>query len=257
LAVISSGFLVGSDQYRTYAERLASYGYVAVCYDKVENATNAINDELSALFVSEIINWLASTPEVKTDSGVYCVGHSRGGKISLLAAENDERIGAVCLIDPVDSNDYAPEGPGYPSAIKRLRTSPLTNELPIAIIGGGRSSDCIPRKANYERFFEGSPSPLTMMLGINEAGHFQFLDKTSMIQAAVCSGGKVEDQAVRDLSKAAMIAWAESTLPHDGGMVDPNPLDRMKSSVDSMTAILKKTYGIQEEAINLQFRTKE
>ena len=158
LAVISSGFLVGSDQYRAYAERLASYGYVAVLYDKVENINSTINDEVSSLFVTEIINWCSASPifqgNLKTEE-VYLIGHSRGGKVSLLAAEADDRVGAVLLLDPVDSNSYAPEGPGYPSAIRQMGR--LSRGLPIAIVGGGRSGDCIPQSSNYERFFEGSP----------------------------------------------------------------------------------------------------
>ena len=231
LAIISSGFLVNSDQYRSYAQHLASYGYIAVLYDKVENISSTIDDETSALFVSEIINWLESSSfrEGLQTKSVYAVGHSRGGKISLLAAENDERIGAVCLVDPVDSNEYAPEGPGFPSAVKNLGLAPT---LPIAIIGGGHSEDCIPMQSNYKRFFEGSQSP-TMLCSVKEAGHFQYLDKTSMVQSAVCSEGKVAGRVVRDLSKAIIVAWAEIMLPQQDPILDyKNRAIRIKNSVD-------------------------
>lgn len=157
LAIITSGFLVASEQYVSYAERLASHGYVAVLYDKQETLNDVLNDEVSALFISEIIDWLGKSPsfgkKVRTDN-VYAIGHSRGGKVSLLAAENDPRIGAVCLLDPVDVTSYAPEGPGFPSAVDRLVQSRGAQEqegrgsrggIPIAIIGGGKSpGDCIP-----------------------------------------------------------------------------------------------------------------
>ena len=35
LALFSSGFLVESRQYQSYADRLASWGYVVLTYDKV------------------------------------------------------------------------------------------------------------------------------------------------------------------------------------------------------------------------------
>jgi len=254
LAIISSGFLVNSDQYRSYAEQLASYGYVAVLYDKVENINSTIDDDTSTVFISEIINWCETASfanDISTES-VYLVGHSRGGKISLLAAENDSRIKCVTLIDPVDSNGYAPEGPGYPSAIKQLRKPEVAN-LPIAIIGGGRNGDCIPTQSNYDRFFEGSQSPLTLELTIEDAGHFQFLgEKPSMMQTAVCSSGKIPDRAVRDVSKALIVAWPEIMLSQEKNTKEK--VEEAKASVEDMKRILTASYGVQGGSINSQLK---
>ena len=52
---------------------------------------------------------------------MYLVGHSRGGKLSVLAAARDPRITACCLLDPVDNTKYAPLGPEFPSAVAALR----------------------------------------------------------------------------------------------------------------------------------------
>ncbi len=38
------------------------------------------------------------------------VGHSRGAKLSVLAAAADTRVTALCLIDPVDNTYDAPAG---------------------------------------------------------------------------------------------------------------------------------------------------
>eukprot|EP00976_Prorocentrum_cordatum_P064387 1177478-Prorocentrum_minimum.AAC.4 len=48
LAIFSSGFLVESKQYLGYAERLASWGYVVLTYDKIENINSVRNDVVSA-----------------------------------------------------------------------------------------------------------------------------------------------------------------------------------------------------------------
>lgn len=53
--------------------------------------------------------------------GVYLVGHSRGGKLSVLAGLADARVVATCLLDPVDNTKYAPLGLAFPSAVAALR----------------------------------------------------------------------------------------------------------------------------------------
>ena len=46
------------------------------------------------------------------NSAVYLVGHSRGGKISMLHATADARVRSAMLLDPVDNTVYAPLGEG-------------------------------------------------------------------------------------------------------------------------------------------------
>jgi hypothetical protein len=52
LAIFSSGFLVSSTGYTSYACMLASWGYTVLLYDKVESALSAVDDVLSVAFVS-------------------------------------------------------------------------------------------------------------------------------------------------------------------------------------------------------------
>lgn len=52
LAIFSSGFMVSSEVYQSYAQVLASWGYTVILYDKTESAVDAIDDELSARFIS-------------------------------------------------------------------------------------------------------------------------------------------------------------------------------------------------------------
>lgn len=49
--------MVGSEQYRSYAERLASWGYTVVRYDKRETVTEPLDDTTSALMLNDLINW--------------------------------------------------------------------------------------------------------------------------------------------------------------------------------------------------------
>ena len=49
------------------------------------------------------------------------LGHSRGAKLSVLAAAADSRVRALALLDPVNNTVMTPSGPGYPSALPPLR----------------------------------------------------------------------------------------------------------------------------------------
>ena len=101
-------------------------------YDKVETLTESLDDVVSTSVIREIIDWASINPlmqRISDTEAVYLigttlvflaghessnctVGHSRGGKLSVLTAASDQRVRSLCLIDPVDNTVYAPLGPG-------------------------------------------------------------------------------------------------------------------------------------------------
>ncbi|GLC53890.1 hypothetical protein PLESTB_000800700 [Pleodorina starrii] len=219
LAVFSAGFLLGSESYMSYAERLASWGYTVLMYDRNETVASLLDDAACVRLLVELIDWAAADPLLRRladpGAGVYMVGHSRGGKLAALAGAEDARVAALCLIDPVDNTVYAPLAPGFPSALAALRNMPGERPLPLAVVGGGLGGDCAPRQANYRRFFAASSAP-SWEVAIPEAGHFQFLDSLSGLQRALCPTGEVDDEAVRAVGLAVMVAWGESMVRHRG-----------------------------------------
>ncbi|GFH05537.1 predicted protein, partial [Haematococcus lacustris] len=124
LAIITSGFLLAAEAYKPYSDLLASWGYTALRYDKVETVTDFLDDTTSVAVLRQLIDWAATDPLVRrvadtsrqvlhrgpgrqlgwpgawVEAGVYLVGHSRGAKLSCLAAVEDRRVAALCLLDP-------------------------------------------------------------------------------------------------------------------------------------------------------------
>ncbi|KAK9808325.1 hypothetical protein WJX73_001885 [Symbiochloris irregularis] len=213
LAVFTGGFLVAASSYVSYAQRLASWGWVTVLYDKAETALDNLDDILSVNMISEIIDWAKSDPLLgritNTDCAFLC-GHSRGGKLSVLAAARDERVKAVCLLDPVDNTVWAPLGPGYPSAVKALQSFGEGRQpVPLAVVGSGLGGDCVPSNANFRYFYNACTGP-SLQVALRDVGHFQFLDKQDMMQRSVCAVGSASDAVVQHVSQAVVVAWGEA-----------------------------------------------
>ena len=142
VVVFTPGFLVQPEAYASYCIALASIGVPVVIYDKPgEIPMQPMDDVSSAQLLLAVMDWCeaqptlgawkrgggmgrpsAGTATAGTIKGLKAVkglhftlsGHSRGGKISVLAAAADRRGGRVSslvLLDPVDGSYDSVVGP--------------------------------------------------------------------------------------------------------------------------------------------------
>ena len=240
VAIITPGFLIDGDAYASIARRLCSWGYVVVTYTKTESvAGGSLDDELSTAILDDLISWVGSdvliSPYADAEA-VYLIGHSRGGKISMLQATRDKRIKAICLLDPVDNTVYAPLGVGYPSALAAMKVNPSTVP-PVAIVGGVNGGECAPAESNFAEFFAASPSgavardhpPWGISCG---AGHFDFVDEATFVQKVICPEGTIDASATRDLSAAVAVAHGERVF-RPSAAPDDDILERTLASLRS------------------------
>ncbi|GLI62043.1 hypothetical protein VaNZ11_004625, partial [Volvox africanus] len=213
MLVLSAGFLLHSGMYGSYAADLASWGLAVVLYDVPE----LVDDVTMVSVLGSILNACTSNVRVGpyVDArAILLAGHSRGGKLSVLAAANDPRVKGIALLDPVDVTNMTPTGPGYPSALPAMRIAcgPPRN-IPTLIVGAACNTGIIPSDANYSRFLASCPGPC-WFLELNGAGHLQFLDAKVDLLSAFVQSGPTPDEAVRRVSKAAVISWAlEMAVP--------------------------------------------
>jgi len=92
LAILSGGFLVGRGAYASTARHLCSWGFAVASYDKAETVLSPLDDVVSAAVVLEVADFVGSSAglsELIDPGRLYLVGHSRGGKLSVLAAARD------------------------------------------------------------------------------------------------------------------------------------------------------------------------
>jgi hypothetical protein len=167
LAIFSSGFLVESRQYQSYADRLASWGYVVLTYDKVENVTSNRNDVVTACFIKDLIDWAASSAAlgpITDTSRVLLCGHSRGGKVRAShrlsfvlqpATVSHQRGGGMILLDVspaparravcVEVSRRPPLGDRAPPLGKRVMCASYSEG--ILRCGGGVRGGCTGERA--------------------------------------------------------------------------------------------------------------
>lgn len=143
-----------ASDYRPYAERIASYGYLVLQYDLPFLAFVPDSKELRfARAIREAIPRIVKNlPVGPVDhSRMAAVGHSRGAKLSALhlAARVDDGVSCAFLVDPVDSGSDG--GSTAPSALDALRDSGEARTT--ATVTRRRSGHCSPMTPLHSRPF--------------------------------------------------------------------------------------------------------
>lgn len=211
LAVFSPGFTMGTNDYKLIGDRLASHGYAVVFWEPgTEGPLRFLTQAARGKAVSSVIDWARDNLAADTNN-VFALGHSAGGKSSVLAASEDSRIKGVLGIDAVDC---PPPGQAYgddfPAGVDLMSSTAaeyawIGSELgPVPVLG----QPCAPAECGFESYYGNSPSP-AWVVEILDAGHNQFLDSRGA--SDICPTGDVSDAAVRGLTNTIAVAWAERT----------------------------------------------
>lgn len=211
LAIVSPGFQMSREQYRSYARHLATWGFVAVLTDYAETGF-FLDHEALAADVPAVIDWALAQPALAVDgTKIATLGHSLGGKISVLAASGDPRIRAVVGWDPVDSSD--------PSVAPEKLTG-LT--AAVAVVGettnaSGGGMPCAPAAENFLQFYAAAPSP-ALAITVAQADHMDWVDDRSCGLCGFCRDGTADDEVARTVSRRVDVAWLRRHLFGDAAM---------------------------------------
>jgi pimeloyl-ACP methyl ester carboxylesterase len=224
--VLVPGFLFDAGSFALYGRHLASHGIVTLIPTFGDTAFTPIAHRDLADHVRAMAVDLASDARVDA-SRVGVAGHSRGGKVAILAAIRDDRptaarIKAVFGMDPVD----AAGGPGASPTPENPSVTPELMaglKVPFAVIGseyGGTplnafSPACAPTDDNYVAYTTAaSQVPAIYSWLAPKSGHNDFADPVPLLLQFACKAGDTPGDA-RALAKTKLVAFFKRYLAGD------------------------------------------
>jgi len=236
--VISHGFQIDSTYYTTTAEHLASWCYLAVLCGYPAGTMPPTPHETIAQDIADTMTWLKNEQHASLDGQVdtelgALVGHSLGGKTSLMASLDDAALAdAIIGLDPVDSADSSL----LPYRIAELGVPTLLLGETFSGENGIAGQYCAPLDYNYHQIFLHAPESLPCLeVTFLRAQHMSWLDDSDCgLACMACVENEEADHAeVRRLSRRYMTAWLQRFLRQQAGMTSWLWGEGMQADVDS------------------------
>ena len=222
LVILNHGFQSSGTAYLGFGQRLASHGFVTLLPSWGDNAIFALTHRALAAYTIGLIEWalkenhasVSVLREMIDPDHIGVGGHSRGGKQSLLAATQDERIIASFNLDPVDSS--SPTG-GTETEFPSVTPEKMGDlHIPLGFIGAGHGGEglvaCAPEDQNYHQYFISALSP-AFEYNVLDAGHMDFMDNCGALCATCPSSDG--DAWIYNFANATQLAFYKVYLAGD------------------------------------------
>ncbi|MFO7676503.1 MAG: dienelactone hydrolase family protein [bacterium] len=247
VVVFGHGWQMGIDRYYSYAEHLATWGYIAVL-PTISNPIIRPEHDRRARLMADAARFAAALDTVTGDPFAgrvaranwgFC-GHSMGGGLAMLAADT-LRLG--------DSLRAV-------AALASPQTDPPTNaanvRVPKLVIGGG-TDNTAPWPAVREAYWQGAPAPGTFGV-VRGANHGYFMDYSYFWENGGTAGITREEQ-LRS-ARRWLTAIFERYLHGDEGNWNTAWLygDSLRSSPAFESVEVRLTVAVRDRAARLQPR---
>ena len=227
LVVLKHGFQLSTADYAVLAERIASHGFVVVGTDTAGGFSGPTNIEERDATIAVIDFATSSAPYASSVDAtrVAVIGHSRGGKVAVMIAAEDPRVGAVLLLDPV--NGCGP-GTGYSASCPDVTSADLAGslELPVGVMGetnnaSGGFMPCAPADQNYQTIFDAlARATWAVEWTFTGADHMDFTDTGGGFAGSFCPDGPGDDEMIRGAVRAMAVAFVRLHLGGEAAMTE-------------------------------------
>ncbi len=224
VVIFLHGFNLGPDNYTSYGEHLASWGYVAILPQLPGDlAQQSTHTELKDI-VRDMLDWVGDASwelDGKANpSLIGLAGHSMGGKVSLLVATEDDRVLAIGGVDPVDSQPPFTFNPSeYPSV-----TPELMDQIGVPLLLIGETLDaqgvipgqsCAPADDNFQQYFQHAAAP-ALEVDMKGAAHMSFLDNPNCgFSCSACQVATADTTEIRKITQRLLVAFFNQRLLGD------------------------------------------
>lgn len=209
---LSCGSTQTAAGYLPHARRLASHGIATVLTDDPGALVKTVDVIPNAVHVVD--TWLPATYGDRLDlQRVGLAGHSRGGAVSLLAAERGLKGKVVAWfgLDPVDAQFLLDAG-AY------ARTDLGDVGIPTGFLGAEVESNCAPAADSWPMLWPLAPSPSVLVEGLG-AGHTQLEDPSGCTLCDVCGpDGTADADVVLAYALRYLTAFFARELLGDAGV---------------------------------------
>jgi dienelactone hydrolase len=163
LVVFLPGFGIGAGNYEATLRHLASHGFMVVAAEPPKG--KGINHAELARDASKVIEWASQDSRVDPIKTAI-MGHSMGGKVAVMTAAKDPRVGPVFVIDPVfQSPPFQPQDNVLSEQVAGLKN-------PIAVISEtvDKNSRLVPEGQGPKDFYAkavNAPRSIYEFIGAN------------------------------------------------------------------------------------------
>lgn len=211
--VLAPGFQLDGNAFELYGSHLASHGIATLIPTFGDSLFAPLTHSALADSVVAMVAWLAADTRFDA-TRLGAAGHSRGGKLAILATTRSSTIRATFGLDPVDT-------PGGPGAVPSADNPSVTPELmaavtvPFAVLGsayGGTAASafapaCAPVEDNYHQYaLAAANAPVVYEWVAPGSGHNDFADPLPFLVTLACQAGD-DPPATRTLAKTRLTAF--------------------------------------------------